>query len=174
MSEIPSMNEKMVFQILYQIVCGLHEIHSNGIIHRDIKLENILIGEDGKLKICDFGSSSKKETLIITKENRSSVEDDIDITTTPKYRAPEQCDLLNEYPLNEKVDIWGLGCIFYMICFQKFPFESKFSTISGQYEKPSTSYSEEVFDFLKFIFEVIKFHIFCLFIFICVIKLIKL
>mmetsp|Transcript_30253 Transcript_30253/g.29746 ORF Transcript_30253/g.29746 Transcript_30253/m.29746 type:complete len:96 (+) Transcript_30253:970-1257(+) len=47
--------EEVVKFYAIQLIMGIGYLHENGIIHRDLKLENILIGEDGYLKIIDFG-----------------------------------------------------------------------------------------------------------------------
>lgn len=53
-------------------------------------MENVLIGNDGKLKLCDFGSSIVVEKDVeVNESNRYDVEQDIDSNTTPNYRAPE-------------------------------------------------------------------------------------
>lgn len=88
--------------IVKQLLEGLHRLHSNRIIHRDMKSSNILITKDGELKIADFGlarpynveSSGRKYT------NR---------VVTLWYRPPEL--LLGERNYACAVDIWGVGCI---------------------------------------------------------------
>lgn len=49
--------ESVAKYLFLQIIDGLRYIHSKGILHRDIKLDNILLDETGKIKICDFGVS---------------------------------------------------------------------------------------------------------------------
>jgi serine/threonine protein kinase len=64
-------------------------MHALGITHRDIKLENILIGQDLQVKLCDFGSCSFKDVIDIDGSNRDQVSEDIENNTTPNYRSPE-------------------------------------------------------------------------------------
>ncbi len=54
------MPEDVVKTIAKSILQGLATLHKAGFIHRDIKLENILIGKDKKMKICDFGSCTSE------------------------------------------------------------------------------------------------------------------
>ena len=54
-------DENELVKILYDVSNGLKFLHSKKIAHRDIKIENILKGNDGKWKICDFGSSTLKQ-----------------------------------------------------------------------------------------------------------------
>jgi serine/threonine protein kinase len=47
------------------------------------------------------------------------------------YRSPEQIEFLLEFPLSEKVDIFALGVILYMLCFGKPPFETKLAAVNS-------------------------------------------
>ncbi|XP_015786126.1 cyclin-dependent kinase 9 [Tetranychus urticae] len=87
---------------LKQLFDGLFYIHSNKILHRDMKASNILITKDGKLKLADFGlarafSSSSKSNKYTNR------------VVTLWYRPPEL--LLGERNYGPSVDLWGAGCI---------------------------------------------------------------
>lgn len=87
---------------LYQILRGLHHIHSANVLHRDLKPSNILVDADCELKICDFGLSrttAKEESEFMT-----------EYVVSRWYRAPEL--LLGSYNYGPSVDMWSVGCIF--------------------------------------------------------------
>lgn len=92
-------------RIFGQTFAGLNYMHTNNIIHRDLKSSNILIRmndnvvpSDPIVKICDFGLSRIISDTMSPK------------TATPSYRAPE---ILNHDEYNEKIDIWSMGCVIY-------------------------------------------------------------
>ncbi len=106
---LPSREETK--NIMIQIVESVKYCHQHGIIHRDIKLENILINSHMKIKLTDFG-------LCIIKE----YEDDYfyDEVGTARYTAPE---ILEGDGYNETIDIWGIGIIFFMLLTGDYPFD---------------------------------------------------
>jgi serine/threonine protein kinase len=81
------------------------------VIHRDIKLENILVGNDGVIKLIDFGVS------ISQKEKKANMS----IAGTPQYMAPE---VLTGY-YGKECDIWSLGVCMYYLLTGSLPFKSK-------------------------------------------------
>ena len=100
----------------------LHSQHPP-IAHRDLKVENVLHDVNHDLyKLCDFGSCT---TEIIdcrdglSRDARLRAEENISKNTTLAYRAPEMVDLYQQNLVNEKVDVWSLGCLLYMLCFNK-------------------------------------------------------
>ena len=132
-------NETELSNIIYDISNGLKYIHANRIAHRDIKIENIVKGENGKWKICDFGSCTQKHyNQKLTQADVENIGNSIEKVTTPLYRAPEQLDLLKGYKINQKVDVWALGCIMYTLMYHKPPFGngSRLAITNGHYIVP--------------------------------------
>lgn len=58
--QLPIANKQQLHRVVYQICLALERIHMLGIIHRDIKIENVLFDHGGFIKICDFGSATDK------------------------------------------------------------------------------------------------------------------
>ncbi|CAK9302564.1 unnamed protein product [Gordionus sp. m RMFG-2023] len=141
-----------VCKIFYQTCKAVQHMHAQNppIIHRDIKLENLLVGRDGKIKLCDFGSSTLQGYYPDpdwTSIQRGMAEEEIAKHTTPMYRAPEMLDLYSNHPINEKADIWALGCLLYLLCFGKHPFEdsAKLRILYCNYSIPETDTKYSIF-----------------------------
>ena len=107
--------EAQIYKIIYGIAIGIKSIHNNKYAHRDIRPENILIGNNDTMKICDFGSATNKLYDVINHNNRSDAIIDTIRSTCIHFRAPEQFELYMGYGINEKVDIYALGIILYML-----------------------------------------------------------
>lgn len=142
-------------RILYQIALALKHIHSHGIIHRDIKAENILFDSKGHVKICDFGSATRnmyEPTISWTPLERSTVEDEMQRHTTPLYRPPEILETYLHYPINCAIDVWALGCLTYFMRFGQhaFPDSGKLSIVNCCYIIPKdTSASDPLVSIIK-------------------------
>ena len=93
-------NEDIIWNIAIQVSVGLNYLHSKKIIHRDIKLLNLFMTKDKKIKIGDMGMSIifDEEELIHSRVG------------TPLYIAPE---LVKKEKYDYKIDIWSLGCSLY-------------------------------------------------------------
>ena len=105
--EQESCTPEAVKVLLTQLMLGIEYMHSQGIVHRDIRTSNILISVDEKgnhtLALCDFGLSREMADGHCTPG-----------TVTCWYRAPEICC---ECPYDRKIDIWAAGCVIYeFIC----------------------------------------------------------
>jgi cyclin G-associated kinase len=133
-----------VLRIIYQATRAIAHLHSLNINHRDIKIENFLLGADGMLKLCDFGSSTTDHhapDITWSTQQRNAMEEFLQRFTTPMYRAPEQLDTWSNFPIGIATDVWALGCILYCLCYKRHPFEdgAKLRIINGNYSIPSDS-----------------------------------
>jgi serine/threonine protein kinase len=108
--------------IVLQIAEGLSAAHAKGIIHRDIKSENIMLTRDGRAKIMDFGLARLRGNLRLTRAGAT--------IGTIAYMSPEQ---IQDRDVDERADIWSLGIILYELLSGKSPF-------GGQHEA-ATIYS---------------------------------
>lgn len=123
---------------------------SNFVFFVVVKLENFLVSSDYGIKLCDFGSATKtvyEPDNSWSANKRNLIEDEIAKQTTPMYRAPEMLDLYSNYRIDEHVDIWALGCVLYLLCYKKHPFEdgAKLRIINGKYQIPAAD--QEFTDF---------------------------
>uniref|UniRef100_A0A1B0GG95 non-specific serine/threonine protein kinase n=1 Tax=Glossina morsitans morsitans TaxID=37546 RepID=A0A1B0GG95_GLOMM len=141
-----TLEPSVVLRIFYQAARAVAHMHSQipPIVHRDIKIENFLLGDDKQLKLCDFGSSTRdiiSPTLDWNAQERNTLEDQLTSVTTPMYRAPEMLDTWSNYEVGLKMDVWSLGCILYVLCFQKHPFEdsAKLRIVNGNFMVPTDS-----------------------------------
>uniref|UniRef100_A0A4W6CP95 non-specific serine/threonine protein kinase n=1 Tax=Lates calcarifer TaxID=8187 RepID=A0A4W6CP95_LATCA len=121
-----------------EAVARLHQCKTP-VIHRDLKVENILLNDQGNYVLCDFGSATHK-VLLPHKDGVTAVEDEIKKYTTLSYRAPEMINLYAGKAITTKADIWALGCLLYKLCFFALPFgESQVAICDGTFIVPDNS-----------------------------------
>lgn len=151
-----------LLRIFGQILLSLKPLHFHNppVTHRDLKLENILFDgvcalisvsffslvrlfpfQDGKVRLCDFGSCIEGYVYIRNAEERQAAEEVISKETTQMYRAPELVDLYMRDVLTEKSDIWALGCILFALAFLHHPFQNAGSLgiLSAKVQFPTSS-----------------------------------
>ncbi|GMR51585.1 hypothetical protein PMAYCL1PPCAC_21780 [Pristionchus mayeri] len=95
-----------------QIAEGMDYLHKHKVIHRDLKSPNILMTEDGQLRICDFGTSHQLNKMNSTQ---------MSFCGTVSWIAPE---MIKKEPCNEKVDVWSFGVVLWEMLTREQPYKN--------------------------------------------------
>lgn len=96
------LEERFIIPIARELAEGLRAIHAAGVIHRDVKAANILIHEEGRLQICDFGVAGVLQSQL---DKRSTW------IGTPHWMPPEMFSTRGEaHHYGSEVDVWAYGC----------------------------------------------------------------
>lgn len=111
--------EREIWNYLYQIVVGVKCLHDNQILHRDIKSANILLNSNGDVKIGDLNVSKLLKIGMLQTQ-----------TGTPYYASPE---VWRDMPYDYKSDVWSIGCVLYEMCNLCPPFKG--ATLQEVYKK---------------------------------------
>ncbi|CAF4338623.1 unnamed protein product, partial [Rotaria sp. Silwood2] len=166
------LNERQILRIFADIcnaVSACHYRRPQPILHRDIKLENILIDSHQSFVLCDFGSAvmlppsttnnhQQYQSNQLTTTIIQQLEEEIQRYTTLSYRAPEMIDLYSRLPITLKVDIWAMGCLLYKLMFNTMPFGDSILAIqNGTFVIPddmSQVYSRDLNKLVRFMLEI--------------------
>ncbi len=112
-----SLSSNEVVDIATQIAEGLNAAHKKGIVHRDIKSSNIMVTEDRKVKIMDFGLAKVRGSVQVTRLGTT--------VGTAAYMSPEQ---IEGRAVDQRSDIWSFGVVLYEMISRQLPF-------AGTYEQ---------------------------------------
>ncbi|MDX2093829.1 MAG: serine/threonine-protein kinase [Kofleriaceae bacterium] len=100
--------------LVIQVGRALAHAHAGGILHRDVKPENIMIRSDGVVKLMDFGISHMVDLERLTVTGQ--------LLGSPAYMAPEHVE---GRPLDFRTDVFAVGIVLYQLCVGRLPFEGK-------------------------------------------------
>jgi eukaryotic-like serine/threonine-protein kinase len=127
-----------VFDVAIQICEGLNAAHKKGIVHRDIKPDNIMVNDECMVKIMDFGLAKLKGSSKLTKAHST--------LGTLSYMSPEQA---RGEDVDQRSDIWSLGVVLYEMLTRRLPFKSEYEqavvySILNEDPKPLSSIRFEI------------------------------
>lgn len=105
------LEENEAKKLFRQIVEAINYCHSKNIVHRDIKLENILMDKERNAKVIDFGFS-----IIIPSHKKLTI-----FCGTPSYMAPE---IISRNYSGQTADVWALGVLLFVMVCGRFPFKA--------------------------------------------------
>ncbi|CAL8332089.1 unnamed protein product [Arctogadus glacialis] len=149
-------SEAEVLQVFCDTCEALARLHQckTPIVHRDLKVENILLHDRGHYVLCDFGSAINRFQNPQT-EGVPLVDEEIKKYTTLSYRAPEMVNLYGGKVITTKADIWAMGCLLYKLCYFTLPFgESQVAICDGSFTIPDNSrYSQEMHCLIRYMLE---------------------
>jgi eukaryotic-like serine/threonine-protein kinase len=106
------MRPERAVDLLLQVCAGLQHAHASGLVHRDIKPQNLLVRSDGVVKIADFGIARMLEATRLTEAGT--------VLGTAAYLAPEQAA---GEPVTAAADIYSLGAVAYELLSGRTPYE---------------------------------------------------
>lgn len=110
-----SPDTSVVLNVSIQIARGLEAAHRAGLVHRDIKSSNIMVTDDGVIKILDFGLAAMHDTPRYTRDGST--------LGTVMYMSPEQ---IRGEPADSRSDIWAAGVVMYEMAAGKPPFDGNY------------------------------------------------
>ena len=151
------LSENVIWKFLLEMASGLYYLHTQKILHRDMKTANIFLSSssnsNNNIKTSAFGQhnndipSLKIGDLGVAKMLNSTKSYAASVVGTPYYLSPELCA---NKPYNKQSDVWALGCILYECCTFKHPFDATnqgalvLKIMRGKYEPICMDYSHDL------------------------------
>ena len=135
-------NESKILHWFVQIALGLHYMHTNRVLHRDLKTQNIFLLGNGRLVLGDLGISKVLEGTMDFAQT---------CIGTPYYMSPE---IFQNKPYSYKSDVWALGCVLYEMTTLNHAFDEKSlnglaqKIIKGRYPSIHAKYSRNLADLI--------------------------
>lgn len=152
-------SERQVLVIFSGICEGVRAIHECGYAHRDLKTGNVCLSETMEPVLVDFGSATEARAEICGQPDAMKLQDEAEEKCSLCYRAPELFQVESYAIIDERTDIWSLGCVLFALCFFKSPFDAVYergdsvslAVLSGKIPFPENSpYSQDLHELITF------------------------
>ena len=133
---IKKLSINKIVDIAIQICDGMIEANLKGVIHRDIKPQNIIIDKKGTVKILDFGLAKFDNEVGFSSKQTNITEQGI-VLGTVSYMSPEQAQ---GEKVDHRTDLWSLGVVLFEMLTGKLPFEKRKPKINGHWTSDRKSF----------------------------------
>ncbi|KAM8934212.1 serine/threonine-protein kinase 16 isoform 2-T2 [Pelodytes ibericus] len=120
------MSEERILHILHGICLGLKAMHDRGYAHRDLKPTNVLLEDDDRPLLMDLGSMNHARIEVTGSRQAMALQDWAAQRCTISYRAPELFNVESNCVIDERSDIWSLGCVLFSMMFGEGPYDMIF------------------------------------------------
>ena len=107
-----------IARLCADVADALHHAHEHGLVHRDVKPQNLLLTPDGRIQIGDFGLVYDESLGRLTRTG--------EVAGTPHYMSPEQARI-RSFDVDHRTDLYSLGVVLYEMCTLRRPFEGRSS-----------------------------------------------
>lgn len=156
------MAEAQILHLFLGVCEGLkafHEAQPDPLAHRDLKTANICLSDNMEAVIVDMGSTRNARVQICGQQEAQKLQDEAATYCSIVYRAPELFNVETYCMIDERTDIWSLGCVLYAMCFFKCPFDPIYekgdsvalAVLSGNIKfPPSSPYTEDMHNLIVF------------------------
>lgn len=151
------------FRGICEATLCMHSAKPHPLAHRDIKTANVLLKEDFTPIVMDLGSMAKARVEVNGSSDARKLQDQAAEKSSMAYRAPELFNVEAFCHIDERTDVWSLGCLLYALCFYKSPFEVVYergdsvalAVVSGNIKIPENNpYSQDVIDLIESLLKV--------------------
>lgn len=124
------MSEQKVWRLFLGICQGVSALHGHNppFAHRDLKPGNVMVAEDGTPVVMDLGSATKARVEIKSLREATALQDLAAERCSMLFRPPELFTVETNSSIDERTDVWSLGCTLYALAFLNAPFEKVYQT----------------------------------------------
>ncbi|XP_071519237.1 serine/threonine-protein kinase 16 isoform X2 [Panulirus ornatus] len=152
-----------MFRGICEAVQCMHSAKPHPLAHRDIKTTNVLLKDDLTPLLMDLGSVARARVEVNGSAEARKLQDEAAERSSMPYRPPELFNVESFCHIDERTDVWSLGCLLYALCFYKSPFDGVYergdsvalAVVSGNVQFPDVHpYSEDLMELIKSILKV--------------------